>query len=152
MSILDTGIKNVRNVLGYNIGADAINSLEDLLAPLRSDDQPVVAYIDEFFSVRPEIVSKLKLREADKIIFVSTDLEPTTDYIDQRVAELHKLGIHSPSAIIGMGGGITLDVGKAVSNMLTNDGSAADYQGWDLLKKPAIFLITNADGCVLPFT
>ena len=141
MSILDTGIKNVRNVLGYNIGFDAINSLEELLAPLRSDDQPVVAYIDEFFAGTPEIVANLKLQENDKIIFVSTDLEPTTDYIDQCVADLHKLGIHSPSAIIGMGGGITLDVGKAVSNMLTNDGSAADYQGWDLVKRSGIFKI-----------
>lgn len=141
MSTLDTGIKNVRNILGYNIGFDAINSLEGLLAPSRGNRQPVVAFIDEFFAGRPEIIANLKLQESDKIVFVSTDLEPTTDYIDYQVADLHKSGINSPSAIIGMGGGITLDVGKAVSNMLTNGGSAADYQGWDLVKRPGIFKI-----------
>ena len=40
-----------------------------------------------------------------------------------------------------MGGGITMDVAKAVSNLLTNGGKAEDYQGWDLLKKPGIFKI-----------
>jgi 3-deoxy-alpha-D-manno-octulosonate 8-oxidase len=32
-----------------------------------------------------------------------------------------------------------MDLAKAVSLMLTNRGSAADYQGWDLIKKPAVY-------------
>ena len=43
--------------------------------------------------------------------------------------------------IIGMGGGITLDVAKAVANLLTNEGCAADYQGWDLVKNPSVYKI-----------
>lgn len=44
-----------------------------------------------------------------------------------------------PSGIIGIGGGTLLDLAKAVSIMLTNKGSAADYQGWDLVKKKAVY-------------
>ena len=45
------------------------------------------------------------------------------------------------SGIVGIGGGIALDVAKAISNLLTNSGSAADYQGWDLVKNPGVFKI-----------
>jgi 3-deoxy-alpha-D-manno-octulosonate 8-oxidase len=44
-----------------------------------------------------------------------------------------------PSGVIGIGGGSTMDLAKAVSLMLTNRGSSADYQGWDLIKKPAVY-------------
>jgi len=32
-----------------------------------------------------------------------------------------------------------MDIAKAVSLMLTNPGSSADYQGWDLIKHPAVY-------------
>ena len=32
-----------------------------------------------------------------------------------------------------------MDIAKAVSLMLTNPGSSADYQGWDLIKNPAVY-------------
>jgi len=44
-----------------------------------------------------------------------------------------------PYGVIGIGGGSTLDLAKAVSLMLTNPGSSADYQGWDLIKNPAVY-------------
>ena len=34
-----------------------------------------------------------------------------------------------------------MDTAKAISNLLTNPGEAADYQGWDLVKNPAVFKI-----------
>jgi 3-deoxy-alpha-D-manno-octulosonate 8-oxidase len=42
---------------------------------------------------------------------------------------------------VGIGGGRTLDLAKAVSLMLTNPGSSADYQGWDLVQHPGIYHI-----------
>ena len=33
------------------------------------------------------------------------------------------------------------DVAKAVSNLLTNEGKAENYQGWDLLEKKGVFSI-----------
>ena len=44
-----------------------------------------------------------------------------------------------PSGIIGIGGGTVMDLAKAVAIMLTNEGEAKDYQGWDLVKNPAIY-------------
>ena len=42
---------------------------------------------------------------------------------------------------MGVGGGSTLDIAKAVSNLLTNEGKAEEYQGWDLVLKPSIYKI-----------
>lgn len=141
MSILDTGIKNVRNVLGYNIGAGSISGLEELLLPLRASNQPVVMFIDEFFKGNDNVLGKLKIQTNDVIKYVLTKEEPTTVYIDSLVSELHSHGIFTPSAIVGMGGGVSLDVAKAVANILTNGGNAEDYQGWDLVKNPGTFKI-----------
>ncbi len=44
-----------------------------------------------------------------------------------------------PSGIIGIGGGSILDLAKAVSILLTNSGSASDYQGWDLVENKAVY-------------
>ena len=43
------------------------------------------------------------------------------------------------SGIIGIGGGSAMDLAKAVSLMMTNPGSSADYQGWDLVKYPGVY-------------
>ena len=47
----------------------------------------------------------------------------------------------NPCVIVGIGGGITLDTSKAISNLLNNDGLAESYQGWDLLKNKGVFKI-----------
>jgi 3-deoxy-alpha-D-manno-octulosonate 8-oxidase len=43
------------------------------------------------------------------------------------------------SGVIGIGGGSTMDLAKAVSLMMNNPGSSADYQGWDLVKYPGVY-------------
>jgi 3-deoxy-alpha-D-manno-octulosonate 8-oxidase len=45
----------------------------------------------------------------------------------------------SISGVISIGGGSTLDLAKAVSLMMNNPGSSADYQGWDLVKFPGVY-------------
>ena len=34
-----------------------------------------------------------------------------------------------------------MDTAKAISNLLTNEGQAADYQGWDLVTNQSVFKI-----------
>jgi 3-deoxy-alpha-D-manno-octulosonate 8-oxidase len=61
-----------------------------------------------------------------------TKEEPTTEVIDSYVAVAREVfGGPSdlPCAVVGVGGGCALDSAKAVSNLLTNGGAAADYQG-----------------------
>jgi 3-deoxy-alpha-D-manno-octulosonate 8-oxidase len=50
-----------------------------------------------------------------------------------------KKRIGTVSGIIGIGGGSAMDLAKAVSLMMTNPGSSADYQGWDLVKHPGVY-------------
>lgn len=142
MATLDTDVKNVRNVLRYTVGEGALSDLPKLLATHRSKDAAsVVFFIDEFFKSKTEIVAKLGISSGDEIVFVTTEDEPTTEAIDQITLRLSNDGFAKPSAIVGMGGGITMDVAKAVSNLLTNGGKAEEYQGWDLVKVPGIYKV-----------
>ncbi|MGD9366546.1 MAG: iron-containing alcohol dehydrogenase, partial [Desulfobacteraceae bacterium] len=71
--------------------------------------------------------------------FDATDREPKTGDIDDICgAIVEQKGDALPRVLVGIGGGGTMDVAKAVSIMLTNPGSAADYQGWDLVQNAAI--------------
>ena len=140
--ILRTGIGNARNVSRYMFGDGTLNKLESLLREQKSsEDQYVIYYIDDYFSNKSKIVSKLSISRNDELVFVSTLREPTTNYIDNLVNDLLEKNKNKPCALVGMGGGITLDVTKAVSNLLTNGGQAHQYQGWDLVKVPGIYKI-----------
>ena len=139
--ILDTGIKNVRNVPQYTFGKGAINDMSKLIKKRLNNRKGLVFFVDEFFKSDINIETKLGIEKKDSLIFVSTQIEPTTNYIDSKVTELHNKKVFTPAAVIGMGGGITMDVAKAVSNLLANGGKAENYQGWDLVKKPGIYKI-----------
>jgi 3-deoxy-alpha-D-manno-octulosonate 8-oxidase len=142
MSILDTGVRNVRNVLRYTVGEGALADLPKLVAARRSEGTgSIVFFIDEFFKSQPDIIAQLGITSGDETVFVTTADEPSTDAIDQIAAQLRDTGFAQPSAIVGIGGGITMDVAKAVSNLLTNGGKAEDYQGWDLVKVPGIYKV-----------
>lgn len=142
MSILDTGVRNVRNVLRYTIGEGGLSDLPKLLEAHRIEGTGVIVFfIDEFFKSQPAIISALGIAAEDEIVFVETGDEPSTDVIDEITARLRQNGFSQPSAIVGMGGGITMDTAKAVSNLLTNGGKAEAYQGWDLVKVPGIYKV-----------
>jgi 3-deoxy-alpha-D-manno-octulosonate 8-oxidase len=145
LNLLETGIKKVKNVNRYNIGVGSLKEINDILLKRRKKSNnisgKVVFFIDEFFTENMSILDSIKFMKEDKLLFVSTKTEPKTNLIDAYVNELHSEGCVNPSSIVGIGGGITMDTAKAVSNLLTNGGKAADYQGWDLVKKPGIFKI-----------
>ena len=73
------------------------------------------------------------------MIYISTKEEPKTSQIDTLVEQIILNYKERPSGIIGIGGGSIMDIAKAVAIMLTNDGESKDYQGWDLVKHPAIY-------------
>jgi len=141
-SILETGIRNARNVQRYTIGEGSINFLSKLIEDRRRNNKEVILYyVDQYFKNNLQLQEKLRVKKNDLIIFVPTKIEPTTDYVNSKVTELQNQNITNPAAIVGMGGGITMDIAKAVSILLTNDGKAEDFQGWDLVKKPGIYKI-----------
>lgn len=146
-SILDTGVRRVKNVGGFHFGAGSLDELPGYVEMRRisakagGKPDSAVFLVDEFFADHPETIARLCLKKGDKLEFITTVDEPTTEGIDTLVASLIRDGFGEPAVIIGMGGGITMDTAKAVSNLLTNGETAAQYQGWDLVRVPGVYKI-----------
>jgi 3-deoxy-alpha-D-manno-octulosonate 8-oxidase len=118
-------------------GRGAFNQLDEIIAPHRKDRKPIIFLLDHFFEDKP-LVKRIPASGNDKIVFADVTYEPKTTYVDT-LAEQLKAEFGSVSGIIGIGGGSTMDLAKAVSLMMNNPGSSADYQGWDLVKFPGVF-------------
>jgi len=120
-------------------GQGCFDQLASILAPKRKNKAPFIFIVDDVFTDSKAFTERINIRFNDKLLFVSTKEEPKTTQIDDLVKEIKSEFNYTPSGIIGIGGGSVLDIAKAVSIMLTNKGSAADYQGWDLVKNKAIY-------------
>lgn len=140
-SILDTGVKNVRNVNGYIIGSGAIRELGHQIDVKRDQDNRVIFFVDEYFKHNFEFLAELQIAPSDLTIFVNTEYEPSTKGIDDIMMDLVHWKTDLPSVVVGVGGGTVMDTAKAVSNLLTNAGKAEDYQGWDLVQNPGVYKI-----------
>jgi 3-deoxy-alpha-D-manno-octulosonate 8-oxidase len=139
---LNTGINNVHNVGHYSFGEGSLASLDTILSKNRAiHDSLIIYFIDDFFKANSQFLKLLPLKKKDEIFFISTSDEPTTDYINSLIESLQEKNLTNPSGVVGIGGGVTMDITKAVSNLLGNGGLAEDYQGWDLLQKPGVFKI-----------
>jgi len=95
--------------------------------------------VDDVFKGNHSIISRIPLAYDDQLIYISAENEPKTTQVDELVERIILNYKDRPSGIIGVGGGTILDLAKAVAIMLTNEGEAKDYQGWDLVKNPAIY-------------
>jgi len=129
--------RNFRMVSYVVYGRGSFNQLDEILAPQRKGDAPMIFLVDHFFEGKP-LVNRVPLRGKDKIIFADVTYEPKTTYVDSLAQQL-KDEFGTVSGIIGIGGGSTMDLAKAVSLMMTNPGSSADYQGWDLVKYAGVY-------------
>ena len=129
--------RNFKMVSYVVYGRGAFNQLDQILEPNRKKGLPMIFLVDHFFKNK-DLVSRVPVKGNDKIIFADVTYEPKTTYVDNIASEL-KQEFGSVSGIIGIGGGSTLDLAKAVSLMMTNPGSSADYQGWDLVKVPGVY-------------
>jgi len=136
-------MKISKNVSQYVFGIGSVQTLSGLVEKRRIDgtSSNVVYVVDCFFSDK-KIPGVDVLNSKDLLIWVDTKKEPTISAIDLQVLKVKTyFGNAVPCAVVGIGGGCTLDTAKAISNLLTNEGTAADYQGWDLLKQPGVFKI-----------
>jgi 3-deoxy-alpha-D-manno-octulosonate 8-oxidase len=131
--------KNLKLVDYIVYGRGAFNQLDEILAPRRKDNFPMIFFLDHYFIGKP-LAGRIPLRGKDKIVYVDVTHEPKTKQVDALAAEL-KAEFGEVSGIIGIGGGSAMDLAKAVSLMMTNPGSSADYQGWDLVKVPGVFKV-----------
>jgi 3-deoxy-alpha-D-manno-octulosonate 8-oxidase len=120
-------------------GEGSFDQLSSIIGPQRKDKAPFIFLVDDVFKNNAALRDRINIRFNDKLMFVSAEEEPKTEQVDQIVKDIKSEFNYKPSGIIGIGGGTILDLAKAVAIMLTNKGSAADYQGWDLVKNKAVY-------------
>jgi 3-deoxy-alpha-D-manno-octulosonate 8-oxidase len=135
--------RNFKTVERIVFGRGCFAQLDDILGLQRTAQRPdMVFLVDDALTDKP-LKDRLPLHDQDLLIWVNVDHEPKTVYVDQLTAQVRQAMTARqrdlPAGVIGIGGGATMDLAKAVALMLTNAGSSADYQGWDLIKHPAVY-------------
>jgi len=138
--------RNFKLVSQVVFGRGCFDQLDDILAAKRKDVESFMVFlVDDVFSEH-SLRERVPLKSQDLLLWVNVDDEPKTAYVDElthQVKAYMKAGSgRFPDGVIGIGGGSTLDLAKAVSLMLTNAGSSADYQGWDLIRNPAVYHVS----------
>lgn len=118
-------------------GKGSSNQVEEIVEPVRKNGYPIIYFADHCFENKA-LAQHIPVSKNDKIIFIDTTEEPKTSDVDKIRDEL-KEEFGKVSGIIGYGGGSVMDMTKAVSLMMTNEGSSSQYQGWDLVKNEGVY-------------
>ncbi|WDP89406.1 MAG: iron-containing alcohol dehydrogenase [Desulfobacter sp.] len=131
--------RNFKLVPNVIFGRGCFNQLDEILGNQRTaKDSWAVFVVDDVFKGKA-LEKRIPAQANDHILWVNVDDEPKTGYVDALTLEVKGLRPTLPCAVIGIGGGSSMDLSKAISLMLTNEGSSTLYQGWDLIKHPAIY-------------
>lgn len=133
--------KNLKTVSNIIFGKGCFYQLDKIIDHQRQYVDSWVAFIVDDVFIAKDLEHRIPLHEEDMMLWVNVDDEPKTSYVDQLTLQIHNFAKTLPCAVIGIGGGSTMDIAKAVSLMLTNPGCSQDYQGWDLIKNPAVYHI-----------
>lgn len=129
--------RNFKVVPQVIFGRGCFNQLDEILSNHRKNAF-MVFLVDDVF-MNHAFKERVPRHAGDLLLWVNVADEPKTKYVDSLVRQVRDFADRLPDGVIGIGGGSTMDLAKAVSLMLTNPGSAADYQGWDLIKHPAVY-------------
>jgi 3-deoxy-alpha-D-manno-octulosonate 8-oxidase len=129
--------KNLSVVPKIVFGRGSFDRLPEILASSPDGDGPMVFLVDDVFRDKP-LGQRVPLRDHDRRLWVNVDKEPSTAQVDELTQRVRD-DVGQAAGIVGIGGGSVMDLAKAVALMLTNPGSAADYQGWDLIEKRATY-------------
>jgi 3-deoxy-alpha-D-manno-octulosonate 8-oxidase len=131
----------VKTVPKCLFGRGSFDQLHDILKVRRNQENSHVAFLaDDFFRDKP-LAGMIPVMKNDILIWINVDDEPKTVVVDKIRDQIISAGNNLPSAVIGIGGGSTLDYAKAVSVMLTNQGSSSLYQGLNLIKNEGVYHI-----------
>ena len=130
---------NLNNIGKVCYGPGSFLQLGEIIEPRRVDNKGYMVFIvDDYFEGK-ELANKIPAKQNDRVYFIDASHdEPKTSQIDELRDEL-LMDQGLPSGIIGIGGGSIMDIAKALSLMVTNEGSSVLYQGLNLIKKPGIY-------------
>jgi 3-deoxy-alpha-D-manno-octulosonate 8-oxidase len=135
--------RNFQTVPKMIFGRGSFDQLDDVLDELRQDSSDFVVFlVDEIHKNKP-LADRLPNHSQDQVIWLNIDDEPKTTYVDALTEQVQAFAKENnkdkdPVSVVGIGGGSSLDIGKAVALLLTNEGGSAKYQGWDLIQNPAV--------------
>ncbi|CAN2042268.1 3-deoxy-alpha-D-manno-octulosonate 8-oxidase [Candidatus Magnetomoraceae bacterium gMMP-15] len=131
--------RNFKMISKIIYGRGCFNQLDDILSEKRKDTNSIIVFIVDDVFKNTDFAARIPVKDMDLLLWVNVDDEPKTVYVDALTEKIRAYSDILPSGVIGIGGGSTMDLAKAVSLMLTNPGSSANYQGWDLIKNPAVY-------------
>ncbi len=133
--------RNFKLVPNVIFGRGCFSQLDEIIEKQRTDSNSWVVFVTDDVFKGKALEKRLPLHKGDMLLWVDVTDEPKTEYVDKLTIEVKNFASNLPSAIIGIGGGSSMDLAKSVSLMLTNVGSSTLYQGWDLIKNPAVYHI-----------
>lgn len=141
-SIPMTQFRIFKQVPRLLFGRGALERLPELLPERRGSDAYYVFVVDDVLQEHG-ISARLATTPCDLVEWFPASLkEPSTAQVDALKTKVQaaRPGVE-PTAVVGIGGGSTMDVAKALSVVLRNAGSASDYQGWDLVPAPGVYKV-----------
>lgn len=131
--------RNFKLVPHIIFGRGCFAQLDDIVEKQRTTpDSWVVFVVDDVFKGKA-LEKRIPVHGKDLLLWVNVEDEPKTKYVDDLTLRVKAFAPLLPSAVIGIGGGSGMDLAKAVSLMLTNEGSSTLYQGWDLIQNPGVY-------------
>lgn len=105
-------------------GAGKFNDLEKIIGKFGKTAVIVTGSRSFKSSGKLDALTKLLKNKSINYFHLSVEGEPSPGLIDEAVSKFRKKNIE---AVVGIGGGSAVDAGKAVSAMLTQNGSVSDY-------------------------
>ncbi len=133
--------------IAFKLGA--FNHLDEILDKRRVAPGSWAVFMVDDYHKGKELEKRLPLHSNDLVIWISAEEEPKTVLVDQYRDQIleygEDLGLTEkdqlPVAVLGIGGGTTMDYAKATRLMVTNRGLSHDFQGLDLIKNQGIYNI-----------